>query len=700
MARKHIFPSQIPEHIDRDPQYRAEKEVFLALDKQLKDSDEDLVVFYDNSWIEEDEKDRQSDFICLHKKLGVLILEVKGGYISAENNEWFSTTISGKSKSKLKEPPINQARRNKYALRDLVYKKITKRNKNLNTNNLNINFTEITFFSDTKKIKQLTKRAESSHFFYKEDLENLVSKILLQLVKTSDAYNYHQPGNDVFKILLDLFSFDFDSLEGGVNYIDLVNRVIKDKETYLDRYIEITKDVPNGIFRGGAGTGKTYLATKKAKQLAKENKSVLYLCSNPSLRKYLKETVFQGEENISAHTPTSFTKYLFDININYAVNLGAKNIKTLSKGLTARLINLIKFKENFPNLEMWELALWQFPTELTQKESIFKIFNELFSEAIQDLYNQETQSDGFNEGFFNSLIIDEAQDFSNDWLEQIFLCVSNNRKKNNIFIFLDDNQKINRYERHDNKSLNLGDIPTFSLPENLRNTKHIFNLSTSFYEGQKLECHNLDGLKISFVEANNIEEIYKQVIKSLEKLTEDGVKDIAILQGSYSKYFEESSETSDLYLIHDFNKDKKYKSSLYPLKENTVIAMAEHEKFLLSLNTLLDGDKNTLLDENDIKGRKEIFSLQNPEDIFDVHKKKAKINKYPVLPSYFNEYNKIIYDRIINFKGMEKEVVILVDIDESMDIGQDIYVGVSRAKAQLIIISGKTALNRLRDLAF
>ena len=54
MPRKHIFPSKIPEHIDNKPQYRAEKEVFLALDNQLKSIESDLTVFYDNSWIEGD----------------------------------------------------------------------------------------------------------------------------------------------------------------------------------------------------------------------------------------------------------------------------------------------------------------------------------------------------------------------------------------------------------------------------------------------------------------------------------------------------------------------------------------------------------------------------------------------------------------------------------------------------------------------
>ena len=111
----------------------------------------------------------------------------------------------------------------------------------------------------------------------------------------------------------------------------------------------------------------------------------------------------------------------------------------------------------------------------------------------------------------------------------------------------------------------------------------------------------------------------------------------------------------------------------------------------------------TLKDINSLRLASEEHDDQQKEEAVFFQKwfgQKAKIDKYPVLPSYFNEYNKIIYDRIINFKGMEKEVVILVDIDESMDIGQDIYVGVSRAKAQLIIISGKTALNRIRDLAF
>ena len=72
---------------------------------------------------------------------------------------------------------------------------------------------------------------------------------------------------------------------------------------------------------------------------------------------------------------------------------------------------------------------------------------------------------------------------------------------------------------------------------------------------------------------------------------------------------------------------------------------------------------------------------------------------FPVFPSNQTSLNKITYDRVINFKGLEKEVIILVDIDKSMDIEEDIYVGLTRAKAELIIISGKRCIERLKTLS-
>ena len=64
-----------------------------------------------------------------------------------------------------------------------------------------------------------------------------------------------------------------------------------------------------------------------------------------------------------------------------------------------------------------------------------------------------------------------------------------------------------------------------------------------------------------------------------------------------------------------------------------------------------------------------------------------------------HEAKLITYDYVSNFKGLESDIIILIDIDRSFDITEDIYVGLSRARAQLIVISGNQAIQRLRELS-
>ncbi len=58
----------------------------------------------------------------------------------------------------------------------------------------------------------------------------------------------------------------------------------------------------------------------------------------------------------------------------------------------------------------------------------------------------------------------------------------------------------------------------------------------------------------------------------------------------------------------------------------------------------------------------------------------------------------VVVDNIYRFKGLEKEVVILIDLKESIDNQALIYVGTSRARSYLIIIDDKSAIESLATL--
>ena len=63
--------------------------------------------------------------------------------------------------------------------------------------------------------------------------------------------------------------------------------------------------------------------------------------------------------------------------------------------------------------------------------------------------------------------------------------------------------------------------------------------------------------------------------------------------------------------------------------------------------------------------------------------------------------NKITFDSIKRFKGLEKPIILLVNLDNNLDNEdkmRDIYSGLSRARGHLIIVSNQQSINYLKDL--
>ena len=63
--------------------------------------------------------------------------------------------------------------------------------------------------------------------------------------------------------------------------------------------------------------------------------------------------------------------------------------------------------------------------------------------------------------------------------------------------------------------------------------------------------------------------------------------------------------------------------------------------------------------------------------------------------------NNITFDSIKRFKGLEKPIIILVNLEENLDDEKkmrDIYSGLSRARGHLIVISNQNSINFLKSL--
>lgn len=101
-----------PEHIADSTASWAERVLYDSLRDSLPP---EFTVMHSVRWVVRDRNrlsDGEADFLIVHPRLGLLVVEVKGGDISCQGGEWFSRSRGGESHS-IKNP-FAQASSNKY----------------------------------------------------------------------------------------------------------------------------------------------------------------------------------------------------------------------------------------------------------------------------------------------------------------------------------------------------------------------------------------------------------------------------------------------------------------------------------------------------------------------------------------------------------------------------------------------------------
>ena len=115
-----LHPSPLPGAIRRDPRFSAEVQVYDSLAASLPG---EYAGYHGVAWLARKPgggaRDGEADFVIAHPERGVPVLEVKGGTeirYEAEPGKWYSRDAAGEYHT-IKNP-FNQARENKYALRE------------------------------------------------------------------------------------------------------------------------------------------------------------------------------------------------------------------------------------------------------------------------------------------------------------------------------------------------------------------------------------------------------------------------------------------------------------------------------------------------------------------------------------------------------------------------------------------------------
>jgi hypothetical protein len=304
--------------------------------------------------IDQPAREGEADFLVLHRRWGVLVLEVKGGEITLKDRTWSRHTKAGPKQIK---DPVRQARRTLWALKRRI---------------------ELICGKEIAAHTHFSAAIAFPHCLFRKTppadlpVEAIITMDDLPQIEGAVVRAFRAGGGGKIELSVE----DFDAVRRALApefqiYEPLRLQVDSAAET-LARLTRQQLQVLRGfdlnnraIVEGCAGSGKTLLAMHRARSFAAQHRSVLLTCYNAELARWLREE------------------------------------------LASDLV------ENGGRLTVWHFH--RLASELCKKAGIDfvpqeqgrwwdEIAPDLLAQAALDLYPKEAA--------FNALVVDEAQDFS------------------------------------------------------------------------------------------------------------------------------------------------------------------------------------------------------------------------------------------------------------------------------------------------
>ena len=408
----------------------AERKVFDELVEQL--GEDDLVVA--GQRVTDHLKDHEIDFVVALAGAGIVCIEVKGGEVWHDGGQWLQRGRNGRVKS---IDPVQQVRQARYALRDFVEAdpRWTQHRPRWNhvvvlpNSELSQGFAlpdcPRWMVIDRTEIGQLGQKLRDVALSQKTNLPLLTDTTTAQLRLALGGRGL--PQRDVVARALaneDAADVLTERQAGILDAIRLLNRV------------EV---------RGGAGSGKTFLAVEQARRLAARGERVALLCYSHGLASYLKRVT----SGWSRRQQPGYVGEFHSLGIQW----GAP----------------------------------QLPDEADRTRETSRFFEHELPALMLDL------ATGLPDGQrFDAIVVDEAQDFADSWWEPI-LAALRDPDSGGIFVFSDEGQRV--FDRQGTPPVPL--VP-LAVDQNIRNTRQI---ATAF---QPLVDHQMrflggDGPAVRFV---------------------------------------------------------------------------------------------------------------------------------------------------------------------------------------------------------
>jgi hypothetical protein len=432
----------------------AEEQVYRLLQETLCDTD----LLGANIRISHDGHDREVDILVALADGGGLTVEVKGGQVWLVDGHWWQR----RGGEDVEVDPVAQARNGKYAVQAYLDRDDRWRRRRIRwAHAVVLPHTDVSADFETPDCPR-------QNIFGRDDLDDL-ARGLRHLVE-QQTYQPPASGEDVA---------DMATILGGrfPPQADLV-AAAEERDADAERLtgqqamiLDAIRLLPRVEIRGGAGSGKTWLAVEQARRLTQQGQRVALLCYSRGLAAFLTRRV--AAMPARNHRP-AYVGTFHSLGQSWGATLPTSD--TDSHG--------------------WEVRL---PLEMTKLASRLPAGHR-----------------------FDALVVDEAQDFSDLWWRTALSAVRS-EEDSGVYAFSDESQKV--FARDGVPPISL--LPLM-LDVNLRNTKqigHVFSDLTPF----RMRLRGGDGPAVRLVECTHSEAL-DCADDELDRLLDDWrPRDVAIL---------------------------------------------------------------------------------------------------------------------------------------------------------------------------
>lgn len=464
----------IPPFISADVKSSAERKLFEVI---KKDPLAEYVVLH-SLGLSTHQYKRQAeiDFVVVGEGL-ILCLEVKGGRVSQKEGVWFFTDRFGQSVSKT-EGPFAQASSAMFSLRSLLHPTLGE-----SANDIMYGYGVL--FPDVE-FAQKSPEWDPAIVYDIRDSKKPFSAYIARLKKYWESKlrrvgfpNTHLSTKKIVAALRSDFELSTPLWLSLEERNKQIVRFTEEQFVALDQM----EDNRRVIFKGGAGTGKTFLAVEKAHRLLRAERRSLLLCFN----KYLGSRLSARLEEIDPGKKYIFVDSVHHYFLSHITKAGLK------KEFSAA-------------------------AEGADEEQIYnKIFPEFFARASALLPHDR----------FSCLIIDEGQDvLTVDYLLALDSILSGGLSEGEWYIFMDPGAQgklFNRFSSEAYEYLRTLGITEYKLGLNCRNTLQIAT-QTAFVSGFPMDRTRAEGPRVDYSFYSNEREEAEGVVALLKKIvSEEGV---------------------------------------------------------------------------------------------------------------------------------------------------------------------------------